>query len=73
MINLLTPKIVIDARTCPGCGTTVPVEDFDQGYCIDCLAARQNELDQFNATYREWSGLSDSQRLVRIREAMNRG
>lgn len=49
---------------CPGCGESV--EQLHEGYCEECLQARQIEFNHFN----HWNGLTDAERDFLIREAM---
>ena len=53
---------------CPQCGNES--ETFREGVCEDCHDENQTWLDEFNASFDRWEGLSDHQREVEIRRAM---
>ena len=52
---------------CPQCGE--PTDQFYEGYCETCCEQNQRELDEHNASYDRWHGLSDEQRDLEIKRA----
>jgi len=52
---------------CPACGE--PTEVLVEGYCEECRDERQRELDEHNASYDRWQGMTDAQRDAEIRGA----
>ena len=53
---------------CPQCGNET--ETFREGVCGDCCDENQTRLDEHNASFDRWEGLSDRQRDVEIRRAL---
>lgn len=59
------PKKAEPELYCPQCG-----EDTDrlhEGYCEPCCEQNQKELDEHNASFDRWQGLSDEQRDLEIK------
>jgi len=54
---------------CPSCD--YDCERLVDGYCEECHNERQSSLNQHNASYDFWQGLSDSQRDYYIKAAVN--
>lgn len=55
-------------KHCPQCGCDTP--ELHEGYCEECCRDNQAALDQHNAAYSEWQGMTDVQRDKRIRDAI---
>ncbi len=52
---------------CPQCGADC--EQLHEGHCEPCCEQNQKELDEHNASYDRWQGLSDEQRASEIKLA----
>lgn len=50
---------------CPQCG--LPSSDFAEGVCCHCLEINQAELDEHNAQFDHWSGMSVAERDAAIK------
>lgn len=57
-------------KDCPQCGFETPDEQWQEGYCVHCYADSQRALDEHNAQYGHWRGLSDEQRQGKINRSM---
>jgi NMD protein affecting ribosome stability and mRNA decay len=60
-----------DEFSCPQCGENTP--ELYEGYCAECCAANQAELDEHNAQFDRWQRMTDKQREFEIKQAVRWG
>lgn len=58
---------------CPQCGEWRERIDFEQGVCLDCFEANQDDLDRCSIEYELWKTMSDRERDEAIRWAKENG
>ncbi len=55
--------------SCPQCGNETPEDQWQEGYCVDCCTDQQRSLDEHNAQFDHWNGLTEKQKTNAIRRA----
>jgi len=56
---------------CPACGHET--ERLHEGYCEPCLDDRQRALDEHNARFDMWRGMTDQEREQAIKDTVRNG
>ena len=54
-------------KYCPQCGNET--QELYEGYCEDCRNQNQSELNEHNAQFDFWEGLTDAERDIYIKGA----